>query len=148
MVALVPADGLIAVSCAPYPNAVRSPGPDGRRVVTYAVKRARRPTCTRSTSRFRPDGARFTVVERGRRLGEVLLPLGGCHNVENALGVSRRPSARSAVTVEAYAAGFASFQGVKRRQEVRGEVAGVLVIDDFAHHPTAVRETILALRGR
>ena len=44
--------------------------------------------------------------------------------------------------------GFATFQGVKRRQEVRGEVGGVLVIDDFAHHPTAVRETIAAMRQR
>jgi UDP-N-acetylmuramate: L-alanyl-gamma-D-glutamyl-meso-diaminopimelate ligase len=44
--------------------------------------------------------------------------------------------------------GFAAFQGMKRRQEVRGEEGGVLVIDDFAHHPTAVRETIRAGRER
>ncbi|MEO8334633.1 MAG: cyanophycin synthetase, partial [bacterium] len=44
--------------------------------------------------------------------------------------------------------GFASFSGVKRRQEIRGETGGVLVIDDFAHHPTAVRETITAIRLR
>ena len=43
---------------------------------------------------------------------------------------------------------MASFRGVKRRQEVRGEVRGVLVIDDFAHHPTAVRETLRALRHK
>jgi UDP-N-acetylmuramate: L-alanyl-gamma-D-glutamyl-meso-diaminopimelate ligase len=42
-------------------------------------------------------------------------------------------------------AGFAAFKGVKRRQELRGEVKGVAVIDDFAHHPTAVRETIAAI---
>jgi UDP-N-acetylmuramate: L-alanyl-gamma-D-glutamyl-meso-diaminopimelate ligase len=45
-------------------------------------------------------------------------------------------------------AAFASFQGVKRRQEERGEVKGVLVIDDFAHHPTAVRETLIALKAK
>jgi UDP-N-acetylmuramate: L-alanyl-gamma-D-glutamyl-meso-diaminopimelate ligase len=44
--------------------------------------------------------------------------------------------------------GFASFKGVKRRQEIRAEIGGVLVIDDFAHHPTAVRETIDAIRLR
>ncbi|MFL5607298.1 MAG: glutamate ligase domain-containing protein, partial [Gemmatimonadaceae bacterium] len=44
--------------------------------------------------------------------------------------------------------GFASFEGVKRRQEIRGSENGVLVIDDFAHHPTAVRETIVAIRQR
>jgi UDP-N-acetylmuramate: L-alanyl-gamma-D-glutamyl-meso-diaminopimelate ligase len=43
--------------------------------------------------------------------------------------------------------GFRTFKGVKRRQEVRGEKRGVLLIDDFAHHPTAVRETIDAVRG-
>ena len=43
--------------------------------------------------------------------------------------------------------GFSTFKGVKRRQEVRGERRGVTVIDDFAHHPTAVRETIDAVRG-
>jgi UDP-N-acetylmuramate: L-alanyl-gamma-D-glutamyl-meso-diaminopimelate ligase len=46
------------------------------------------------------------------------------------------------------AAGLAAFQGVRRRQEVRGTVAGVTVIDDFAHHPTAVRETLAALAAR
>ena len=44
--------------------------------------------------------------------------------------------------------GLASFRGVKRRQEPRGEIGGVLVIDDFAHHPTAVRETIEGIRQR
>ena len=44
--------------------------------------------------------------------------------------------------------GFASFRGVKRRQEVRAEIGGVLVVDDFAHHPTAVRETVAAIRNR
>jgi UDP-N-acetylmuramate: L-alanyl-gamma-D-glutamyl-meso-diaminopimelate ligase len=52
------------------------------------------------------------------------------------------------VGVEAFAEGCRTFLGVRRRQEVRGEVNGVLVVDDFAHHPTAVRETIQALRGR
>ncbi|HAR44579.1 MAG TPA: UDP-N-acetylmuramate:L-alanyl-gamma-D-glutamyl-meso-diaminopimelate ligase, partial [Bdellovibrionales bacterium] len=49
---------------------------------------------------------------------------------------------------EQISTGFKSFQGVRRRQEERGEERGVLVIDDFAHHPTAVRETLRALKGR
>jgi len=44
--------------------------------------------------------------------------------------------------------GLATFQGMKRRQEVRGEAGGVLVVDDFAHHPTAVHETVRAVRER
>src|SRR4030067_2292997 len=43
---------------------------------------------------------------------------------------------------------FSRFEGVRRRQEVVGEVGGILVIDDFAHHPTAIRETIRAIRAR
>jgi UDP-N-acetylmuramate: L-alanyl-gamma-D-glutamyl-meso-diaminopimelate ligase len=52
------------------------------------------------------------------------------------------------LTFAEIARGLATFRGVKRRQEVRGEPAGVLVIDDFAHHPTAVRETIAAVASR
>jgi UDP-N-acetylmuramate: L-alanyl-gamma-D-glutamyl-meso-diaminopimelate ligase len=67
--------------------------------------------------------------------------------VENALGVVA--AARSlGLSHDEIAAGLATFTGVRRRQEARGEVGGVLVIDDFAHHPTAVRETIAAVRAR
>src|SRR5690349_23961557 len=73
--------------------------------------------------------------------------MAGRHNVENAVGVYA--AGRSlGLTSEQIAEGFASFRGVKRRQEPRGEPNGVLVIDDFAHHPTAVRETIHAIRLR
>ena len=69
------------------------------------------------------------------------------HNVENATGVW---AAARALGLEpaVIATGLGSFLGVKRRQEPRGYVGGVLVIDDFAHHPTAVRETISAIRQR
>jgi UDP-N-acetylmuramate: L-alanyl-gamma-D-glutamyl-meso-diaminopimelate ligase len=87
------------------------------------------------------------VLERGRPLGAATLPGGGAHNVENALGVV---AATRAVGLEFHeiAAGLATFAGVRRRQEVRGEAGGVVVIDDFAHHPTAVRATIDAIRAR
>jgi UDP-N-acetylmuramate: L-alanyl-gamma-D-glutamyl-meso-diaminopimelate ligase len=67
--------------------------------------------------------------------------------VANALG-----ALATAVTlgapVDAAAAALAHFRGVRRRQEVRGTAAGVTVLDDFAHHPTAVRETVAAMRAR
>jgi UDP-N-acetylmuramate: L-alanyl-gamma-D-glutamyl-meso-diaminopimelate ligase len=69
----------------------------------------------------------------------------GRHNVKNALGVyvlARELGMDRSNLLE----GFASFSGVKRRQEFKGEKRGVLVIDDFAHHPTAVAETIKAVR--
>src|SRR5213075_772398 len=78
---------------------------------------------------------------------ELTLPMAGRHNVENAVGVYA--AARSLGLDHArIAKGFASFKGVKRRQEIRDEIGRVLVIDDFAHHPTAVRETIDAIRER
>jgi len=73
--------------------------------------------------------------------------MSGYHNVENATGVYAA-ARRLGVSPATIARGFAGFQGVKRRQEPRGEIGGVLVIDDFAHHPTAVRETILGVRQR
>jgi UDP-N-acetylmuramate: L-alanyl-gamma-D-glutamyl-meso-diaminopimelate ligase len=94
------------------------------------------------------DGlTRFEVLDDGRKLDELALGLSGTHNVLNALSVwvLCRELGLDAASVRA---GLASFRGVKRRQEVRGEVGGVLVIDDFAHHPTAVRETLKALRAR
>ena len=71
----------------------------------------------------------------------------GAHNVLNALAVwivCQNRKVNSTLMHEA----FSSFRGIKRRQEVRAEIAGILVIDDFAHHPTAVRETLKALRFR
>jgi UDP-N-acetylmuramate: L-alanyl-gamma-D-glutamyl-meso-diaminopimelate ligase len=94
-----------------------------------------------------PSGTRFTVVEQGTALGPVELLVPGLHNVENAVGAWAVISALG-VPFPVAQAGFASFTGVRRRQELRAEVGGVAVIDDFAHHPTAVRETVQALLGR
>ena len=116
-------------------------------MVTYAVDPGHPADVQALDLTHHPDGVRFTLIDRGRRLGPVHLAVPGLHNVENALGAWAAVGPLG-VTFRAYAAGCASFLGVKRRQEVRGEVAGVLVVDDFAHHPTAVRETIHALRGR
>ena len=69
----------------------------------------------------------------------------GLHNCLNGLAVIALLS-RLGFAFEAIVAGLASFEGVKRRQQVRGVVRGITVIDDFAHHPTAVRETLNALR--
>jgi UDP-N-acetylmuramate: L-alanyl-gamma-D-glutamyl-meso-diaminopimelate ligase len=91
-----------------------------------------------------PAGASFEVEYKGKAEIRVVLPAAGRHNVENALGVYAACRALG-LKPDEIAAGFRTFQGVKRRQELRGEVKGVAVIDDFAHHPTAVRETIAAV---
>ena len=141
-----PEDGRIVASAA-YPNALALARSAPAPLVTYRGVEGAPADYAPRALRFSEEGARFEVLEHGLCVGEVLLPLGGAHNVENALGVIA--AARGlGLSFEDIRRGLASFRGVKRRQEVRGEVDGVLVIDDFAHHPTAVRETIAAIRGR
>jgi UDP-N-acetylmuramate: L-alanyl-gamma-D-glutamyl-meso-diaminopimelate ligase len=95
------------------------------------------------------EGARtrFQVRREGKSWGEFVTPLVGEFNVRNCLAVIVAADAWG-VERAAIADALASFQSVKRRLEVRGEAAGVTIIDDFAHHPTAVRETLKALREK
>jgi UDP-N-acetylmuramate: L-alanyl-gamma-D-glutamyl-meso-diaminopimelate ligase len=79
-------------------------------------------------------------------LERVALPMTGAHNAANALAVAAA-ARRLGLDGAAVAAGLAGFAGVRRRQEVRGVARGVTVIDDFAHHPTAIAETLAGLRG-
>lgn len=116
-------------------------------VISYASKAA--PGVRFSPSEIRSDGewTRFVVNENGKAVDEVALRIPGQHNVMNALAVWIE-CRELGFDPAAVRAALASFRGVKRRQEVRGEVRGVMVIDDFAHHPTAVRETLRALKAR
>jgi UDP-N-acetylmuramate--alanine ligase len=77
----------------------------------------------------------------------VRLPTAGRHNAANALGVAACAAALGA-SPTAVAAGLASFGGVGRRLERKGEAAGVVVYDDYGHHPSAIRETLAAVRQR
>ena len=78
---------------------------------------------------------------------EFALPLFGELNVRNALAVIA-VARHSGLSDSQIQAGFDTFEGIKRRMEVRGEERGVTVIDDFAHHPTAIRETLKAVKAR
>jgi UDP-N-acetylmuramate: L-alanyl-gamma-D-glutamyl-meso-diaminopimelate ligase len=93
------------------------------------------------------DFSKFVVLEGGRPLGTVRWDLLGAHNAENALaaiGAARH----AGVPVDRAIAALAGFKGVKRRMELRGEVRGIAVYDDFAHHPTAIAYTIDGLRRK
>jgi UDP-N-acetylmuramate: L-alanyl-gamma-D-glutamyl-meso-diaminopimelate ligase len=94
-----------------------------------------------------PEGTRFRVLRDEAEVATAHVPLYGAHNVANALGALATAAALGVPVAEA-AAALAGFRGVRRRQEVRGTERGVTVLDDFAHHPTAVRETIAAMRMR
>ena len=87
----------------------------------------------------------FSVVQGRQDHGRFQMSMLGEHNVRNALAAIA-VGADLGLGMAALRAGLASFAGVKRRLEVAGEVRGVVVYDDFAHHPTAVEETLKALR--
>jgi UDP-N-acetylmuramate: L-alanyl-gamma-D-glutamyl-meso-diaminopimelate ligase len=140
----LPADGFLA-ACAAYPSVLRIARRARCAVETYGVGKVEADWEARDLS-LRPDGAHFDLVRGGRVLTRARLAVGGAHNVENALGVAAAAT-RLGLSPEEIAAGLAAFQGVKRRQEVRGVAGGVTVIDDFAHHPTAVEKTLHAIRG-
>lgn len=91
--------------------------------------------------------SRFEVVCENQPWGEFQTPLLGEFNLLNCLAVIVAADAWG-ISKEKIGNALATFQNVKRRAEVRGEERGVTVIDDFAHHPTAVRETLRALRAR
>jgi UDP-N-acetylmuramate: L-alanyl-gamma-D-glutamyl-meso-diaminopimelate ligase len=92
-------------------------------------------------------GARFRLRHGGRDCGPFTMRLAGEHNVRNALA-ALAVAAEAGVPPESLREALAGFAGVKRRLERRGTVRGVEVYDDFAHHPTAVRATLAALRGK
>jgi UDP-N-acetylmuramate: L-alanyl-gamma-D-glutamyl-meso-diaminopimelate ligase len=93
------------------------------------------------------EGMRFRVDRRGQRFGEFALAASGRHNVLNAMAALAVAHGQG-IGADALAQALATFKSVKRRMDVKGEVRGVLVVDDFAHHPTAVRATIDAARAR
>ena len=92
-------------------------------------------------------GTSFDVVHDGKPCGRVMTPLVGGFNVRNCLAALAAGTAAGA-DWSGMVEGLRTFESVRRRMEVKGEVRGVTVIDDFAHHPTAVRETIEATRQR
>ena len=100
-------------------------------------------------SEMRHDEAvtRWKLSRGGEAFAELSLPMAGEHNALNATAAAVL-AAGQGIPVAAIQEALASFKSVKRRLEVRAEVGGVTVVDDFAHHPTAIRETLRALRGR
>ncbi len=93
------------------------------------------------------DGVRFRIVRDGRFFAEVFVPVAGDFNVRNALAATGA-AVEQGIPAREIRAALAEFRGVRRRLEVRGEADGVLVLDDFAHHPTAISETLRAVRQR
>jgi UDP-N-acetylmuramate: L-alanyl-gamma-D-glutamyl-meso-diaminopimelate ligase len=141
-VRLLPPYGLLMV-CDQYPEALEVAREAACRVETYGYG-----SDAEMHGALRPVESGLPVldiVHRGEPLGSFFLPLSGRHNALNVLGcvgVLRHVG----VSTESIRQGLAGFLGVRRRQEPVGEAGGVLFLDDFAHHPTAVKETLQAVR--
>jgi UDP-N-acetylmuramate: L-alanyl-gamma-D-glutamyl-meso-diaminopimelate ligase len=96
---------------------------------------------------FAPASTAWTVLREGKRWQDFEFSLAGEYNVLNATAAAAMAAA-CGIGGREIAAALRGFRGVKRRLEVRGEIGGITIIDDFAHHPTAIGETLKALRAR
>jgi UDP-N-acetylmuramate: L-alanyl-gamma-D-glutamyl-meso-diaminopimelate ligase len=142
-VALLPTDGLlianlddanVAEISAEAPCAVQGYGLDSS--YTWAI----------DNLEIDNGHTRFKVLKEGQQWGAMNVALAGKHNCLNSLAVCAIMH-HIGVSPQTIDLGLKNFAGVKRRQEVRGIEQGITVIDDFAHHPTAVRETLAALKS-
>jgi UDP-N-acetylmuramate: L-alanyl-gamma-D-glutamyl-meso-diaminopimelate ligase len=129
---------------------------DGSGNVTECVSRALCPverygfaensTWRLTNLRFEDGVSRWTLLRGGEPWAELTLPVAGEHNALNATSAAAL-AAGQGVAQNAIVEALATFRSVRRRLEVRAEIDGITVIDDFAHHPTAIRETLRALRS-
>jgi len=173
LVELIPPGGRLYL-CGDNENALKLKSLARCPVMTYGTEGA----CDLRAEQIRlgPSGVEFRLMRKNEDLGEFRSPLPGRHNLQNLLGViamilgmessletnppnppfSKGGKMGPPPLKKGDRGGFfhrlqssiLKFEGVRRRQEVRGVVRGVTVIDDFAHHPTAVAETIEAIRRR
>lgn len=133
------------VLCADDPGAATLPTPSSAEVIRYGVAspdarlRALNP-------RFENAGAAFAVEYDGELLGSVTLRTSGTHNVLNALAAIGAGLALGA-PFAGLAYGLGQFAGAERRFERIGEERGVVVLDDYAHHPTEIQATLAAARA-
>jgi len=142
--ALIPPAGTL-VYCADDPLARELSQASVARRVDYGVRE--KATWVGRTRKATPDGILFDVFRGNERFASYTSPLTGNHNLQNILAVTAAAFHLS-LSPEEIGKGLQTFPGVKRRQEIRGVERGVTVVDDFAHHPTAVRGTIAALAER
>ncbi|HEY8549955.1 MAG TPA: UDP-N-acetylmuramate:L-alanyl-gamma-D-glutamyl-meso-diaminopimelate ligase [Vicinamibacterales bacterium] len=139
---LVPRNGLLLLG-ADNPRAAALAAHACSPVETFGLEGE--PTWKAGSIEVTSTGTRFRAYRNGTAVGTFEIPLLGQHNVRNALAAIA-VGATLEVDVRQIVEGLRSFAGVKRRLELRGSVDDIRVYDDFAHHPTAVAETLSALR--
>ncbi|MFH1935096.1 MAG: UDP-N-acetylmuramate:L-alanyl-gamma-D-glutamyl-meso-diaminopimelate ligase [Pseudomonadota bacterium] len=125
--------------------------------ITAEIKRAKCPVATYGLSKnglwravdiaVQEDATRLTILKAGKEYVSLSTPLYGRHNISNLLSAVVLADFLK-VPCPALSEAVKSFKGVRRRQEIIGEKQGILIVDDFAHHPTAVKETVEAVKEK
>jgi len=133
-----------AVVCLDEPNIQEMIPQIEKRVITYGLESGADLTARRL--QFSEMRSQFDVLHRGHLLGPASLPAPGRHNVLNALAAIA-VGLDLEVPFERVATALASFGGVQRRFQIRGEADGVLVVDDYGHHPAEIRATLAAAKA-
>ena len=142
---LIPADGTL-VYCAEEKNILDIlPQTSCKRRLSYGIDKG---DYQARVIKMDDRGTEFELIRSGKATGEVYqTKMGGRYNVLNALACLAMTESLEFDSHKVREA-LQSFEGVKRRQEILGEPGGVLVIEDFAHHPTAVRETVAGIQAK
>ncbi len=135
----------VLVVCADFPEAISVSRKPRAHTLTFGLTAGEFRATEIETGAI---GSYFSIEREGKRFArDIHLPIGGRMNVANALGVFILLS-ECGLKNDEIAQGLKSFSGVVRRQEVIGEAAGITVVDDFAHHPTAIAATLEAIADR
>lgn len=146
---LIPPSGVLAMSA--HEEALRElASTTEANVVWYGIPEqmdGRTPGVSASELRISDGRLHFTISHGRRVVGPTRLSVGGRINVLNALAATAL-ALHEGISDEAILTGLEAFGGMKRRQEIVGERGGVTIVDDFAHHPTAVEETVRAVSER
>jgi UDP-N-acetylmuramate--alanine ligase len=132
------------VACLDDPNLAAIVPRMTRRVTTYGLG-ARSANVTATEVELGPMSAKATVVKAGLKLGRIELSVPGLHNLQNALATVT-VGLELGLPFERIASGLAEFRGAERRFEIRGEPNGILVVDDYGHHPTEIAAVLAAAR--
>ncbi|MBI4014309.1 MAG: UDP-N-acetylmuramate--L-alanine ligase [Candidatus Rokubacteria bacterium] len=134
----------VAVLCVDQPEIQALLPRVEKRVITYGL--AGPADLVAAAVRLEGLTARFEVLQRGESLGELALQVPGAHNVANALAATA-VGLDLEIPFAVVQRALAGFTGVHRRFQVKGEVDGILVVDDYGHHPAEIRATLAAARA-
>ncbi len=141
---LIPADGTL-MACAEETNVIELRSQcAAKRNFTYGLTKG---DYQAKVQKISEEGTDFQVHFQGKDLGSFHVTLTGDYNILNTVAVVGLAH-QLGWDLEKVRSALQSFEGVKRRQEVLGEPRGILVIEDFAHHPTAVRETVKGIKSK